>query len=490
MKNSITLLLFALLFVSSCKKDKTNNTISLSGVVLNEQNEPLPNSIVKVGDNSTITNSNGEFVIENLDIKTEKFKVQSDVDGYFTGYRNVSNLDGSNLFTQIVVLAKRNLGTLPVSGGTVGSLGLKVIAPANSFINEDGSDYNGTVKVAARYISAKDTLLLPLTMPGGDFMATDSNGTNGMMQSYGFIATEFTDNAGNKLTPKPTVKVGVTIPSNLGNPITNGAKIWDFSATNGNWNNEKTITKTGSEYFFPATTLYQNLDAFTPEFGTIEGIVKCSDGKPLSNALVFIKSYSTVNNLIPNSYMTYTNQNGKYKATVVKFGSGITFSYYVYASANGGSNTVDVGNIEAGGNKIAKDIIIDCSNNGIVGSGSFKVNSTSYNGECSSVLNVGDGGPLGNIDVSIYSSTGNILYIANMPKQSSGTFNLTDGFDNNFTSNLYAILTLKVGSGYELYPSKVGGTVTKTGANKFSISFTGYTLANSTEYTITGSGTY
>jgi len=119
-------------------------------------------------------------------------------------------------------------------------------------------------------------------------------------------------------------------------------------------------------------------------------------------------------------------------------------------------------------------------------SGDFISNSTTYTGTCASIPDVGSGNALGNIDAIIATSSGVSFTIYNIPKQSNGTYNFTDGYTNAGGSSLYALF---LQSSSSIYATK-SGTVIKTGTNSFTFSCTVYDLNSNQSINVTGKGSY
>lgn len=464
-----------------CKKNEVNDkTFTVSGIVTDETGSAVSGATVILGGQTTTTGGDGRFSFSGLP-DMASYQVEASATNYFTGYKNVDNIDGSSLETEISLMAKNNLGTLPAGGGSVGSTGLRVTAAPGAFSNADGSPYAGQVKVAARYIRQDNPSLASL-MPGGDFMAREGNDV-GAMISYGFVATEFTDAAGKKLVANANVKAAVTVPAGAGNPVTNGAKAWSYDPVSGKWNNSTGITQTGSEYFFPVTTLYQNIDRFVLGFGTIEGQVKCTNGSPVAGVKVTLASTQ-----YNNKYITYTNANGKYRAKVAVKDGNITFNYNVSTT----SSTVYAGTAPVGGTVTAPVITTtNCTGSGGgggggTGSGNYTAGGVYRSGVCTSVPDVVTGGPLGNIDVAIITSNGESFIIYNMPQQSSGSYAFNDGYNSSGGSVLYGLMS----QSSNVYGTRSGGTVTKTGAKSFTFSCTVYDIITNQNISVTGSGNY
>jgi len=451
----------------SCKKGADHKAFTVSGTVVNESNIPIVNAMVKSGSASAITATDGSFILAGLSSSQSVFQIQVDATGYFTQFKNLDNIDGSSLKTQIVLIQSSSLGKLnATSGGSLGATGLRVIIPPNSLTTSDGKIYTGNVTVNARYINKTNTNIAGL-MPGGDFSATDASGNAGGMRTYGFVATQFTDATGNTLIANANVKVAVTLPTGVTDPTTVGGMNWAYNPNSGLWNTPTNITKTGSEYYFPCTTLYQNIDKFI-QFGYINGTVTCPNGSPAAFITINIQNQN-------DGYVTTTNENGMFKAKVEASGNQFTVT-----AAGGNSLT----GIQAG--STVSLTTIQCANTNSPptsgGTGQFIFNGTSNSGACGSTPDVAG---CAGLDVVISSTSSNTIIIYNIPSGSSGTYNFTDAYQNAGTCILYGIATIN-GSEY----GTKSGTITKTGANNFTISCIVYDLLTNASYTVTGNGNY
>ena len=274
MRHILWFLSFFLICTTSCKKEQEQvKHLTLSGTVLDESSSPVAGAIITLGNTDVSTGSDGTFVFNDVNGNTPSFKLTALKDGYFPAYSNVDNLDGSSTTCSLMMLSKNQLGTIPASGGQVSASGIRVTAPAGSFKNADGTTYTGPVTVSANYVNATN-VNIARAMPGGDFLATNTAGTDGGMRTYGFTATEFRDAVGQALTPTANVKIGITLPAGTPTPATTGAMAWAYNPTTGKWGAEAAVTTSGPEVFMPCITLYQNLDAFV-EYGTLAGTVLC-----------------------------------------------------------------------------------------------------------------------------------------------------------------------------------------------------------------------
>src|SRR5215470_8881476 len=80
---------------------------NLQGNIVDENNRPAENAVVKVGSQTTTTNSQGYFRINNAEVDKNATLVTVEKSGYFTTYRSFGATSGTN---QVVIkLTKKNL---------------------------------------------------------------------------------------------------------------------------------------------------------------------------------------------------------------------------------------------------------------------------------------------------------------------------------------------------------------------------------------------
>jgi hypothetical protein len=469
------LLLISALCVTQCKKGNDRKTFTLSGSVIDETGTAISSATVKLDGQTVNVASDGKFNFRGI-AQQDVYKLEATSVAYYPAYKNVENIDGSSLFAKIVMMGKSSLGTLNAStGGSIGSTGLRIIAPAGGFANNDGTAYTGKVNVAARYITQTNPNIAGL-MPGGDFRATDQNGNDGGMRTYGFVATEFTDQAGNKLTPNQNVKVAVTIPAGLASPDQSPVNNWAYDPTQGKWAKPTTITQSGSEYFFPCLTLYQNIDAFI-QTGTLTGTVNCTDGKPAAYVIVTIQSKY-------DKYEVISNENGKFRAKVEA-----TSGSWTYTVSVAGGNSISINRVPVNSTTTADGLSTSqCSNSappqGGNGSGQFSYSGGSYSGLCAAVPDVY--GCASGTDVAIATISGASFILYNIPQGSSGNYPFTDIQNAVNGCEFFSLMTLP--NATQL--ASKGGTLTKTAARSFTFSCQMYDVMTNSSYTVNGGGNY
>ncbi|MBS1743628.1 MAG: carboxypeptidase regulatory-like domain-containing protein [Bacteroidetes bacterium] len=226
---------------------------SVSGKIVDENNQPVSNAIITCGNISTVSDVNGLFNINNITldkyISTAVVKRQ----GYFDGYRSFCANEGRNLL--YIKLVPKNLsGTVSsVDGGIISlSNGTSINFQPNSFIvKRSGSPYSGTVNVYASYIDPTTDDIH--AMVPGSFMAKDDRNMY-VLSSTGMLAVNIQSPSGEELqlaTGLPST-VHLPIPNSLLSKAPSTIDTWSLD-DKGIWVKENTANKAGDHYEFQAS---------------------------------------------------------------------------------------------------------------------------------------------------------------------------------------------------------------------------------------------
>jgi hypothetical protein len=295
----------------SSSSSKPEEAKKISGKITDENGTALPNVEVKVDGKVVFTDNSGAYTVDNLSGKSQ-YQITVTSKEHFPGYKNVENIDNSEIFADVMLLTKQKLQTFDSqTGGTISSNdGIEYVVNPDAF-KLNGQNYNGKVETSTKYIDASQQDVIATAMPGGDFAATNAQGENGSMVSFGFFATEFTTANGQKLDINPNaVKARITLPTNAPDPSQNNASLWVFNTSTNTWNSGGSVERNGNEITMPVTTFtFSNLDAFQGK-AVIKGTVTDCDGKKAAGIEVKVTGYSNSKKII--SYTSKTNGNGNY----------------------------------------------------------------------------------------------------------------------------------------------------------------------------------
>ncbi len=257
--------IFLLLMINiSCKKNidqtidpgqlpdfTTKVTSSASGFVSNENGQPLPGALVKLGSFSVMTDQFGYFEIKNALVVKEAAVVTVEYAGYFKGIKTYMATEGKSGFFRIRLLPKSIAGT--IQSGSGGSItltnGLTISFPANAIkIAASGALYTGTVSVAAQWIDPTSAELDRI-MPG-DLRAINAEGYTKLLTTYGMAAVELIGSSGESLQIADGKKASMTfpLPASISANAPATIRLWYFDEQTGFWKEEGMATKVGNTY--------------------------------------------------------------------------------------------------------------------------------------------------------------------------------------------------------------------------------------------------
>ncbi len=203
------ILVFAL---SSCLKDNETFTeypdnpwanlqkieLDVSGEIIDEQGNPVKDVLITSNDKTTLTDKNGVFVIKKTQQAADFIHIKAEKKGYFNGARVIRGRKDKQNTVKIILLAQKKVLSFKSSvGGNITIEGVKLNFPVNGYIDAAGKTFSGNVNVAAKYLDPTKIETL-LKMPG-DLRATNFQGEEKFLESYGMVAVELTDDSGNKL---------------------------------------------------------------------------------------------------------------------------------------------------------------------------------------------------------------------------------------------------------------------------------------------------
>jgi hypothetical protein len=255
---ALMLVIFSSIFFYSCQKELTPDdtttvlsTTSVEGRVTDETGLPVADATVKAGINSTKTDKNGMFKFTNAAFTTSENFVTVSKSGFFKGSRTFFAREKSNNFLRIQLLKKTITARLDANAGGDVELrgnGGSVHFEPTSFVTASGTVYTGTVLVATHYLNPTDANISD-QMPG-DLRGTSAAGTTVGLKSFGMMAVELTDDAGQKIQIKSGMKatLSLNIPTALLSSAPANIPLWYFNDSTGLWKQEGSATKTGDSY--------------------------------------------------------------------------------------------------------------------------------------------------------------------------------------------------------------------------------------------------
>lgn len=259
----LILLMVATLGMQSCRKDSdiidvsppvpTTKGIkvqgSVMGTVVDENGTAVADATVTYSDLVTSTDAYGVFQFKDQTLFAEGTYIEVEKEGYFHGSRKFYPTENATSRVVVELLAMVEVGSFASSvGDKVEFEGTAMTFSDNSIMNADGSDYNGNVKVFAKYLDP--TTLEMLDQMPGDLTAINANDERVVLTSYGMITVELRDDAGNELQVKTGSFVDVTspVPSELLSSAPQTIPMWHFDEDAGTWVEEGLATLVNGVY--------------------------------------------------------------------------------------------------------------------------------------------------------------------------------------------------------------------------------------------------
>jgi len=256
-KNAAVIIITLIIILFACKKNDViqtntgtgNGTGTVQGVITDLNNSPVGNAAVTGGTATATTDASGKFTLTKVQFNSDTVVVIAIKHGFFEGAKNFESSNHAVSNATIQLIPKSVAGTIPASGGNVTIQGGGSINFGPGFINaSNGNAYTGDVSVSARYLNPTD-LNFGSYMPG-DVKAVSVNNQPGTLQSFGVVAVEMDDAAGNKLqlANGKTATITLPVPSALPDIASSLMPLWYFDDTKGAWKQEGVATKQGSNY--------------------------------------------------------------------------------------------------------------------------------------------------------------------------------------------------------------------------------------------------
>ncbi len=266
-------------------------TATLFGIVTDENGVLIANAAVKLDNTSISTDEAGRFVFKDITMNALGTFVQIKKGGYFDASHRFFPEEGSVNYVTIAMLAKDNSGTFISNDGGVITTpdGVEIDFPANSIINANGTTYDGSVEVFAKWIDPTADNLQEI-MPGNlqGIRIEDGAYQEVALASYGMVAVELESpngaplNLGNDLN----ATISFPVPDALLADAPAEIPLWSFNDTYGIWVQEGTATLTGNKYVGEVSHFsFWNCDYPYPLI-ELSGTVVTSDGTPVQNTTV------------------------------------------------------------------------------------------------------------------------------------------------------------------------------------------------------------
>ena len=355
------LLLLVIISFSSCKKDDNNpdptpvvpntptNTTLVIGRVVDESGNPVAGASVSAGSISSISNSDGTFVLSGVS-GTSRVFVSATKSGYFKGSRGA--IAENNGITKIEITLIENTPNFTANSGSTNSLllsnGSGVELAANSVQDQSGASVSGSFQVSIIHLDPADPDF-ENKVPGGDLIGVDAASQEQQLLSYGMLLVQMTDNSGNELqlASGSSATIRMKVPASQLSTAPSSIPLWHFNETSGKWEEQGSASLQGDTYV-GTVSHFSSWNCDHPgSRATVRGFVRDCNGNVLPGIRVRVGQTSA-----------FTDASGQYEAFVP---AGIDFDIAVESTELGIFSTPNsVSSLTAGSVFDAPAISVAC----------------------------------------------------------------------------------------------------------------------------------
>ncbi|MFA7229538.1 MAG: carboxypeptidase regulatory-like domain-containing protein, partial [Melioribacteraceae bacterium] len=299
----------------------------------------------------TYTNEQGWFSISELSGGTKQ-SVAFEKSGYLKTYKVVEITVGQSSFIDATLSTAPSAQSVSTSAGGTLTLnnGATVVFQQNAFTDLSGNAFNGTAMVTAKYFDPTSPTYNQV-FPG-NFTGQATSGTQGQLQSFGFIDATLKASSGTslKLANGKTSTLTIPIPVSLQSQAPATIPLWYYDTTAAIWKEEGIANKVGNTYVGTVTHFTSwNWDRFY-DVAYITGRVIDGSGNPIANAYVTADG------------VDYTGQSYKYTDSNGRFNIGVRMNSTVKVKASKDGTTSTPSNVStptaSGQTKDIGDIIL------------------------------------------------------------------------------------------------------------------------------------
>ncbi|MEM7103007.1 MAG: hypothetical protein AAF502_07760 [Bacteroidota bacterium] len=351
---------------------------SLMGFVVDETGTPVPNAEVEFDGDLYSTDPFGHFFINDAEMNALGSLVKVRKSGYFDGSRRFFPIEDTRNRIKIELIPKIfDLAFESTAGGTV-SLpdGPTIEFSSNTIVAADGSNYTGTVNVAAKWLDPSSSSVYD-QMPGGlQGVGFNTNNEEVALATLGMIAVELEGENGEALNLSETGGAILTmpIPQSLLADAPAQIPLWSYNETHGIWVEESVALLQNGAYVGTVSHFsFWNCDIPHP-YTDITMTFVDENGIPLVNYQVtltssnfgigsgYTNSQGSVFGIIPAGETLDLNLNGLcsvvlYNTTVGPFTSSADLGVITVTTVNNLSTNV-TGSLECNGVPVNDGLLI------------------------------------------------------------------------------------------------------------------------------------
>jgi|GEM_PF-733588 len=288
---------------------------NISGIVFDENNDPVENAIIEYSRETYATDVNGYFKIENTGASADGGLIKINKDGYFENFKFVFIETQQTSHLRVQLIEKDETNTLNGANGGVINIdgGGKITFPERSLVDENNISYEGEATIFTHWYNPKGNNLFT-SMPG-DLRGVDQNGKVVQLSTYGMMAVEIYSSTGQKLNlaEDKTATIEFPLPQSLLNNAPSEIPTWSLDESTGVWIEESIANLNNGNYIAEVSHFsFWNCD-IPANLIKLKGKIVNTDGEalPWYRILVTVKNSGACRG-------GYTNSNGIFCGFVPK----------------------------------------------------------------------------------------------------------------------------------------------------------------------------
>jgi len=237
-------------FIENFGASITSNFI---GKIVDVNGSKLKDVQITIGNQTTMTDHNGVFVLNNASVYQKFAYVKASKQGYINGSRAVVPTPNGSNDIQITLLEKNIVGT--VSSGSESEVTMSngsIVSFQGDFIDASGNPYSGQVEVSMHYLEPNQEATF--TQMPGMLLAQDASNNSRTLETYGMLGVNLYSPSGAQLNIAENTPATLEFPVSTSTPnAPETIALWHFDETVGYWKEEGQATKVGNKYIAEVT---------------------------------------------------------------------------------------------------------------------------------------------------------------------------------------------------------------------------------------------
>jgi len=228
-------------------------TTNFIGKIVSVNGAKLKDVQITIDGQTTMTDHNGVFVLNNVSVYEKFAFVKANKQGYINGSRAVVPTPNGSNDIQITLLEKNIVGM--VSSGSESEVTMPNGSTVNfqgDFIDASGNPYSGQVEVSMHYLEPNQEVTF--TQMPGMLLAQDASNNPKVLETYGMLGINLFSPSGEQLNITENAPATLEFPVAIS--TTNAPEtiaLWYFDETVGYWKEQGEAIKVGNKYVAEVT---------------------------------------------------------------------------------------------------------------------------------------------------------------------------------------------------------------------------------------------